>query len=480
MSDIKSARDRINEIDKAMADLFCERMHEVGKIAKYKSENSLPLLDKAREDEIIDLRSSSFECPSLKEYYIDFLKHNISLSRSFQAKLYPELQSGILYEKDSVRKLHVSLGDDSYDVILGCGVLSDASNYLRLDRRVLIVTDSGVPRIYADTLAKACGEPLVYVLDEGEASKSMANFEKLLSLMAENCFTRGDCVVAVGGGMVGDLSGFAAASYMRGVDFYNIPTTLLSQVDSSIGGKVAIDLRGYKNTVGAFYQPKRVLIDPELLLTLDIRQIRSGLAESLKMAATSDAELFEMFESGDYLNDIEEVILRSLLIKRGIVERDVKEGGERKILNFGHTVGHAIESASTLLDSDDGLLHGECVALGMLYFCSPEVRERILSVINEMGLPTEVEFDKEQLFDIILRDKKANGSNITITFVNEIGKAELIKIPIKKIRDYLSLNDLEATNEEYDRKRPENYPVRRKPRVCNRGRSGRSFPWTKN
>jgi 3-dehydroquinate synthase len=202
-------------------------------------------------------------------------------------------------------------------------------------------------------------------------------------------------------------------------------------VDSSIGGKVAVDLDGYKNIVGAFYQPKQVLIDPELLLTLDIRQIRAGLAESLKMATTSDPILFEMFESDAYLSDIEEVILRSLLIKRGIVERDVHESGERKILNFGHTVGHAIESTSDLL-------HGECVALGMLYMCSDEVRERLYNIIDGMGLPTDYDMDKEKLFDFILRDKKASGNQITITFVNEIGKAELCKMPIEKIKDYLS------------------------------------------
>ena len=173
-----------------------------------------------------------------------------------------------------------------------------------------------------------------------------------------------------------------------------------------------------------------MLIDPETLLTLDIRQVRSGLAESLKMATTSDPELFSLFESGEYLNDIENVILRSLLIKKGIVERDVNEKGERKILNFGHTIGHAIESVS-------GLLHGESVALGMPFMCSDGVRERLCPILYEMGLPTETEIDKEKLYDFILRDKKADGDNITITFVSEIGNAELRKMPIENIRDYI-------------------------------------------
>ena len=248
--------------------------------------------------------------------------------------------------------------------------------------------------------------------------------------MAQNRFTRTDCVIAVGGGVCGDLAGFVAAAYMRGIDFYNVPTTLLSQVDSSIGGKVAIDLEKYKNTVGAFYQPKCVLIDPETLLTLDIRQIRAGLVESLKMATTSSIELFEIFENGDYLNDIEDVILRSLLIKKGIVERDVNEKGERKILNFGHTIGHAIESTTSLI-------HGEAVALGMLFVCSDEIRARLLTIIDEMGLPLDTQINKEDLYHFILRDKKADGNNITVTLVNKIGIAELHKLPIENIKDLI-------------------------------------------
>ncbi len=431
MADIIGARAKINETDKAMAKLFCERMHAVKEIADYKAENSLPIFDAKRENEVVEANSAFIEDSSLKAHYINFIKSNMAISRSYQAELYPDAPSGILYEKDNFKIIPISLGEDSYDIILGCGALENAENYLNLDRKVLIVTDSGVPTQYSQTIAKKCKDAVIHTVESGESSKNLANYESILTLMAENRFTRSDCVVAVGGGVVGDLAGFVASSYMRGVDFYNVPTTLLSQVDSSIGGKVAIDLGGYKNIVGAFYQPKRVLIDPELLLTLDIRQIRAGLAESLKMAATSDPKLFHMFENDEYLSDIEEVILRSLLIKRGIVERDVHESGERKILNFGHTIGHAIESTSSLL-------HGECVALGMLYMCSESVRERLLTIIDGMGLETELDTDTDKLFDFILRDKKASGDNITITFVSEIGQAELRKMPIENIRDYLS------------------------------------------
>jgi 3-dehydroquinate synthase len=163
---------------------------------------------------------------------------------------------------------------------------------------VLVVTDSGVPKAYAATVAALCDSAVVVTVDEGESSKSICVWEKLLTKMLAEHFTRSDAVVAVGGGVVGDLAGFVAASYMRGVDFYNIPTTLLAQVDSSVGGKVAVDLCGIKNTVGAFYQPKKVLIDPEVLKTLSDRHVSNGLAEALKMSLTSDAELFELFRQG--------------------------------------------------------------------------------------------------------------------------------------------------------------------------------------
>lgn len=431
MDKLLVAREKINSVDSKMAKLFKERMEAVREVAEYKAEHALPILDANRENEIIEKNTSIIENESIKAHYINFLKSNMKISRSYQAELYPELSSGILYEKDNVKRIHIDLENDGYDIILGCGALSYADEFLNLNRKALIFTDSGVPGEYTEKIKEKCNEAFVYTIEQGEESKNLANFEAVLNFMAQNRFTRTDCVIAVGGGVVGDLAGFIAASYMRGIDFYNVPTTLLSQVDSSIGGKVAIDLGGYKNIVGAFYQPKCVLIDPETLLTLDIRQIRAGLVEALKMATTSDPVLFEIFESDEYLNDIEEVILRSLLIKKGIVERDVNEKGERKFLNFGHTVGHAIESSTDLI-------HGEAVAIGMLYMCDESVKTRLLTILDEMGLPLDIEIDAKLLYDFILRDKKADGDFITITYVSEVGKAELRKLPIENIRDYLT------------------------------------------
>lgn len=327
----------------------------------------------------------------------------------------------------------VSLGKESYDIVLERGAAKKAGEYLNLRRKVLIVSDSGVPEKYADCIASQCKDPYTVRIKQGEQSKNLANFEMLLRTMAQNGFTRTDCVTAVGGGVVGDLAGFVASAFMRGVDFYNVPTTLLSEVDSSIGGKVAVDLDGYKNIVGAFYQPKKVIIDPDLLATLDTRQVRCGLAESLKMAATSDKELFGMFEDGSYKNRLDTVIERSLLIKKRIVENDVKESGERKILNFGHTIGHAIESSENL----EELLHGECVALGMLYMCSDNVKSRLIKILKDMGMKTEIKIAPEKIYEFILRDKKADGDKITVTYVDEIGKVELRRIPISDILNYI-------------------------------------------
>ena len=241
--------------------------------------------------------------------------------------------------------IHMNLGENSYDILVERGILERAGTHLELKRRVLVVTDSGVPASYAKSLADQSDKAVICTVEAGEASKSMESFGRLLQTMLDHGFSRKDCVVAVGGGVVGDLAGFAASAYMRGIDFYNIPTTLLSQIDSSIGGKTAINFGGVKNVVGAFYQPKKVLIDPDLLKTLPQRQISNGLAEAVKMALTSDKELFEIFETKDIDENIDQIIIRSLNIKKNVVEKDERESGLRRILNFGHTVGHGIESS---------------------------------------------------------------------------------------------------------------------------------------
>lgn len=331
-------------------------------------------------------------------------------------------------------KIPVNLGKQSYDIVLARGAIKTAGDNLNLDRRVLVVTDDGVPAEYAECVAAQCKAPVIVTLPQGEKNKNFSSYQRLLSEMLRNSFSRRDCVVAVGGGVVGDMSGFAAATYMRGIDFYNIPTTLLSQVDSSIGGKVAIDFDGVKNAVGAFYQPREVLIDPVLLSTLDKRQISAGLAESIKMAATCDEKLFEFIENSKSLeDDIDRIIEGSLRIKKYVVENDPTEKDLRRVLNFGHTIGHAVESSMM-----GELLHGECVALGMLPMCTPEVRVRLRGCLEKYGLPVSVNVDKEALMDFAKHDKKALSDGIITVFTEKIGTFEFRKISVSELYGYLN------------------------------------------
>ncbi len=321
----------------------------------------------------------------------------------------------------------------TYPIDLERGVLSLAGEKLNLSRKCLILTDENIPKSYIDTLFSQCKEPYVFVIAPGEESKSLASFEAILSLMLEKGFTRSDCLVALGGGVVGDLGGFAASAYVRGVDFYNIPTTVLSQVDSSIGGKVAVNFKGLKNMVGAFYPPKGVLIDPEVLSSLPKRQIANGLAESVKMALTFDEKLFQLFEEKDPMEKIDLIIQKSLLAKKRVVEEDERESGLRKVLNFGHTLAHAIESES--LKTKEPLYHGEAVALGMIPMCSEKVKERLLPVLKKLSLPTKWEGDPALLVEALSHDKKMAGDQITLVRVDEIGSFRMETKPFSRFAE---------------------------------------------
>ena len=320
--------------------------------------------------------------------------------------------------------LTMELGKNSYDIVVERGALARVGELLDLDRRVLVVTDHGVPRQYARAVALASAQPTVVTVAVGEGSKSYETLAELHEAMLRVGFTRSDAVVAVGGGVVGDLAGFAAATFMRGIDFYNIPTTVLSQVDSSIGGKTAINHAGVKNCIGAFHQPKRVIVDHDVLSTLPARQLSNGLAEAIKMAATCDAKLFARMENEPIKAILDDVITSSLRIKKYVVEQDETEKSLRRVLNFGHTLGHGIESEAVLLCEERALYHGECVALGMLPMCAPEVRERLISVLKKAGLPTEIEIDVDRALAAVAHDKKMSGDRIHYVYVPEIGRFE--------------------------------------------------------
>ena len=314
----------------------------------------------------------------------------------------------------------VGLGKNSYNINIDRGALSRTEGMLKVYRKSLIVTDSGEPQKYIRTVAEQCSEPVIAVIEKGEASKTPENFVNLCRRMLEAGFSRKDCVVAVGGGVAGDMAGFAAACYMRGIDFYNIPTTLLSQVDSSVGGKTAVDLDGVKNIIGAFYQPKGVIIDPDVLETLSPRQFACGAAEIIKIAACMDRELFERIESQGIAGNpqIEEIIASAVALKARVVEEDEKEKGLRRVLNFGHTLGHGIETVT-------GLFHGECVALGMLPMCSDEaLRARIKAALEKEALPvmlSEAAPDPERVIASAMHDKKAEGESIVTVRLDDIG-----------------------------------------------------------
>ncbi len=332
--------------------------------------------------------------------------------------------------------LTVHLGMRTYPVYIQRGMLSHVGEWFDLDRKVLIVTDSGVPQEYAQAVARQCSDSVIVTFPMGEENKNISTWMSLLDALTQHNFTRSDCVVAVGGGVCGDMSGFAAASYLRGIDFYNIPTTLLSQIDSSVGGKVGIDYKGYKNTVGAFYQPKGVLVDPDVLKTLDDRQVSAGMAEAVKMGLILDKELFELFERGEAYEKIETVVYRSLAAKAKVVEEDETEGGLRQILNFGHTLGHAIETASGY-----ALLHGECVALGMLPMVDESLRPRLTAVLKSLHLPTEYQGDADEIISAMAHDKKRAGDMLTVVRCQTVGEWMLQPVKfdalVKEMREVL-------------------------------------------
>ncbi len=331
--------------------------------------------------------------------------------------------------------LRMELGENSYDIVVERGALHRIGELFDLKRKVMIITDDGVPEEYADTVADFADESTVFTVPQGETSKELGWCRAILTKMLDREFSRRDCVVAVGGGVVGDIAGFVASTYMRGVDFYNVPTSVLSQLDSSIGGKNGVNLNDIKNMVGTFYQPKKVVIDLDLLKTLTTRQISNGLAEAVKAGLTSDKELFEIFENCNIPAHIDEIVLRSLIVKKEVVEQDEKESGLRRILNFGHTIGHAIESFEHL----NGLYHGECVALGMIPMVSDELRPRLIKVLETIHLPTEIELDVDAVSEALIHDKKIQGDSVICTTVDEPGHFEMKTIAFNEFKPLIAM-----------------------------------------
>ncbi|MBI4552492.1 MAG: 3-dehydroquinate synthase [Candidatus Latescibacteria bacterium] len=357
----------------------------------------------------------------------------------------------------TIRRVRVDLGPDSYDIVIGVSVLSHLGLLLRafdLTSRALIVTNPGIGRCYGDTVERALRsagfEPAVAEVPDGEAHKSLDWASRLYDAMLDHRMDRRSPVIAVGGGVIGDLTGFAAATYMRGVPFVQVPTSLLAQVDASVGGKVAVDHPRGKNLIGAFHQPRLVLISLDTLQSLPDRELRAGLAEVIKHGVIADAELFEYLEqhldtvlarSGDALAHL---VARSCEIKAEVVSGDEREQGRRVILNYGHTIGHAIEAQL----SYTGLLHGEAVAIGMV--CAARIAElmnlldgesvdRIARLIERAGLPiAPLALDIDGMLRTMTHDKKTVGGRLRFVLPTRIGAVEVVDgVTGEMIRDSL-------------------------------------------
>ena len=427
MDRLQTARAEIDRIDAQMARLFAARMAAAADVAAWKRENGRPVRDPAREAELLARNCAAIPDPALRAPYAVFLKQLLALSRDYQ--------TGLLCP-DGPERITLRTPGGCSVLLLRRGLLQELPALLPQDRRVFLVTDNGVPSRDTETAAAACRCAGRFVLPQGEAHKSLETLTALLCAMQEAELTRDDCVLAVGGGVVGDLAGFAASVYLRGIDWYNLPTTLLAMVDAAVGGKTAVNLGGVKNAAGSFWPPKAVWLDPALLDTLPRRQLANGLAEAVKMALTHDAALFARFEDPAGYGAIEEIIAACLRIKSAVVAADEREAGLRRVLNFGHTLGHGIEAAA-----GGSLLHGECVALGMLPMCAPSMRERLRAVLERLGLPTSVNFqaiDPEAILAAAAHDKKGAGDgSITTVYVPEPGRYEFRRLSPEQLRALL-------------------------------------------
>ena len=329
-------------------------------------------------------------------------------------------------------KLTMQLKSRSYDIILKAGCLANLHQFTNVQhRKVFVLTDSGVPAAYAQTVAAQCPEATVYTIPQGEGSKCLKVYGQVLQAMLAFGMDRKDLLVAVGGGVVGDLGGFCAASYMRGIDFVNCPTTVLAQVDSSIGGKTAIDLG----------ETKVVLVDFDTLKTLPRRQVVNGLAEAVKTGLIGDPQLFALFECEHPEENIEQIVYRSLKFKKKIVEQDEREGSVRACLNFGHTIGHGIEAVRGVRGRrTTGLYHGECVALGMLPMIEDNaLLKRTRAIYRTLGLPTRAGANREKVLAYMQHDKKASGDHITVIKCPGLGCWRADKLPMTELPGLLGL-----------------------------------------
>ena len=330
----------------------------------------------------------------------------------------------------------------SYDIYIGSGLLAtlgEEAKKLGKAQKICIVSESTVFPLYGaaakESLENSSFEVISYVFPSGEESKNGATFLDLLNFLAENKLTRSDMIVALGGGVVGDLAGFAAASFLRGIRFIQVPTTLLAAVDSSVGGKTAIDLPAGKNLAGAFCQPSLVLCDTDTLNSLPVDVFRDGCAEVIKYGVLYDPALFAHLEEKGLDFDREAVITRCVELKRDVVMEDEFDTGARMKLNLGHTIGHGVEARSNF-----GLSHGKSVAIGMAIVSRasncPDTA-RILAILEKFGLPATTDYPVEDIYTYTLSDKKRSGGTVKLIIPKAIGNCVIVPTPVENLKSFI-------------------------------------------
>ena len=336
----------------------------------------------------------------------------------------------------------------SYDVRIGRGLLDDCGRQIAERVRcasAAVVADDTVYALYGErvcaSLEAAGVRTVCYVFPHGEKSKNLLEYAKILNFLAENRVTRADALVALGGGVTGDLGGFAAATYLRGIPFVQLPTTLLAAVDSSVGGKTAVDLPAGKNLAGAFYQPELVLCDLDTLDSLPREIFLDGCAEVIKYAVLGSRELFALLADIPSGKGLEEVTARCVEMKRDFVQGDELDRGARQMLNLGHTFGHAVEASSRFT-----LSHGKSVAIGMAMIlraacsrglCSAETRDAVIALLQRYGLPTECPYPADMLLGALSADKKIFGARLNLVVPTDIGACRLLPVGVDELSGWL-------------------------------------------
>jgi len=349
-----------------------------------------------------------------------------------------------------MRKITVK-ASQNYDVLIGSNIPKDAGKYasgVLRSRRTMIISDDMVFPLYGAALKKSLEnygfKVAEFIFPHGEKSKCHDTLLQVYAALAENNITRSDSIFALGGGVTGDLAGFAAASFLRGIDYVQVPTSLLAQIDSSVGGKTAVDIPAGKNLVGAFKQPRLVIADTDTLSTLSDDFFIDGMGEAVKYGMIRSEELFDMISSGHIKDHIEEMIVRCVDIKREVVENDEFDKGLRMILNFGHTLGHSIEKTQNF----SGLSHGKAVAVGMYLITvaaekhgiiTGNISGRLKECLQTNGLPFSVDIPAETLFSNSVNDKKRFSDDINIIICKTIGKADIVKMPVNEYHDLITL-----------------------------------------